>query len=614
MESLANLSPATVYQQKSQEQSTVLVGIQKRYNVLSYARLLIFLLGVGLTYLLFQWGFWMGMLGGIASLLGFLYLVRAHTLVADERAYAKRREAIILAEIETLEGRWHQRDAGNAFVDPGHDFAFDLDIFGRGSLFQYLNRTGTMLGRQRLADRLKGPETDPEAVLGEQAGIRELSGQLDHLLRFEALGMEELQKKDESVSILNWLDEQPKLLHHRWFPAVVRFMPWIFALALAGWLIPDLPVLREMLGGWHLPGWVPGFVFLANLGIVGRQLSHTSTQHNQVGRKADLLRTFAVLFKEIESLATESPRLREEQERLGKGDSAASQAIERLGGLSYMLDQRLNMIAGILLNGVLLWDLRYIIRLEKWRETHRTDVVRWFEVLAKWDASASLARFAWNHPAFAWPEVNGGDFRLEADGLGHPLLDPASRVDNDVSIPHPGAFLIVTGANMAGKSTFLRTVGVSLILAGLGAPVCARRYQYSPLRMMTSIRNSDSLADHESYFYAELKRLKRIIDHIRSEGNCFVIVDEMLRGTNSRDKQTGSRRFIEQLIQLKAVGLIATHDLALGKLAETHPGMAINKRFEVDIQEERLDFDYKLRDGISQNLNATFLMEQMGIM
>ncbi|MEM6804719.1 MAG: hypothetical protein AAF696_25200, partial [Bacteroidota bacterium] len=273
-----------------------------------------------------------------------------------------------------------------------------------------------------------------------------------------------------------------------------------------------------------------------------------------------------------------------------------------------------NAFAGILLNGTVLWDIKYMIRLEKWREAHREELSLWFEVIGKWDALLSWARFSYNHPDFVLPEILEGDFKMEAEGLGHPLLDPKTRVDNDMTLAKPGEFLIITGANMAGKSTFLRTVGVNLILAMNGAVTCAQNLRCSPIEMLTSVRATDSLQDHESYFYAELKRLKILIDKLREGKPIFIIVDEMLRGTNSRDKQEGSRQFIKQLIELKGVGMIATHDLSLGSLQDEFPDFARNKRFEVDITDEQLSFDYKLRDGISQNLNATFLMKQMGIM
>jgi DNA mismatch repair ATPase MutS len=327
-----------------------------------------------------------------------------------------------------------------------------------------------------------------------------------------------------------------------------------------------------------------------------------------------MLNKYAALLKEIEAKSFESELLQSEQDRLKRRGKLASEAIADLGQLTYMLDQRLNAFAGLLLNGMVLWDIKYMVRLEKWRENHKEELPVWLDVIGKWDALLSWARFRYNHPSFVLPEVSEGEFLMEAKGLGHPLLDPATRVDNDMTLAKPGEFLIITGANMAGKSTFLRTVGVNLVLAMNGSVVCAQNFRFRPIELLTSVRATDSLQDHESYFYAELKRLKMLIDKLREGKPVFIIVDEMLRGTNSRDKQEGSRQFIKQLIQLKGVGMIATHDLSLGTLQDEFPGFARNKRFEVDITDEQLSFDYKLRDGISQNLNATFLMKQMGIM
>jgi DNA mismatch repair ATPase MutS len=291
----------------------------------------------------------------------------------------------------------------------------------------------------------------------------------------------------------------------------------------------------------------------------------------------------------------------------------SSEIIRHLGELAGLLDQRLNILVGLFLNGMILWDIKYLLRLEKWKRQYAEYLLPWLDMMGEWDALQSLGRYAFNYPEHVYPQVKEGEFHLIAKELGHPLLKPGVRVCNDMALHKTGEFLIITGANMAGKSTFLRTVGSNLILASCGAPVCAQSYSFVPIPLITSIRAHDSLEDNESYFYAELKQLKKVIDQL-DQGPAFVIVDEMLRGTNSRDKQTGSRKFIEQLIRKKGVGMIATHDLALGTLADDYPDYAFNKRFEVDITDDQLTFDYKLRDGISQNLNATFLMEQMGIM
>ncbi|MCF8366649.1 MAG: hypothetical protein K9H16_12750 [Bacteroidales bacterium] len=261
----------------------------------------------------------------------------------------------------------------------------------------------------------------------------------------------------------------------------------------------------------------------------------------------------------------------------------------------------------------MLWDILQARRLENWRNTHRDDVEEWFEILAYFDSLSSLACFWYNHPGFVLPEPQEKQFLLEAKDCGHPLLKAATRVDNPVSFAGWRNFIIVTGANMAGKSTYLRSVAINFILAMTGAPVCATQFAFSPAGIFTSIRTRDNLLESESYFFAELKRLKAIIDKLESGEKLFIILDEILKGTNSKDKQEGSKALLKQLIRFDSAGLIATHDLTLGALIDEYPANIRNKRFEVEIKNDELDFDYKLKDGISQNLNATFLMKKMGI-
>jgi hypothetical protein len=443
--------------------------------------------------------------------------------------------------------------------------------------------------------------------------VQALAGDLDWQLDFQAQAA--TQAEADLGSLVEWGKKPARYQVHPWYPRLVWLLPGLFFLALAGWIVPDFPGLREVIGAYRLPGSLPLLLFLGNLALAAANLRHTNLEQQQLGRRSRVLQTYASLLQAIEDSPWESDWWQTRRARLrDQQGQRASEAIGELADLTYFFDQRLNAIAGILLNGMLLWDFRYLIKLERWRETHREGLSVWFETLAEVDALNSLARLAHNRPELSWPQMGEGAFRLQAEDLGHLLLPPEGRVDNAVSISQPGEFLIITGANMAGKSTFLRTMGVNLILAQIGAPVCAKAYELVPIEMITSVRATDSLTDHESYFYAELKRLKRVIDKLKEGQPVFIIVDEMLRGTNSRDKQEGSRRFIEQLIHLQGVGLVATHDLSLGTLAEAYPGQARNYRFEVDIKDDELFFDYRLREGISQNLNATFLMQKMGIM
>jgi len=608
------IQPDSFYSEHLETVKADLDRVQRRYLLISNARLLVFLAGVALAYWLFRQDFWWGMVLSVVALGGFLYLLKVHSGVADRRDHLRRRRRILLEEIDALKWEFSQFDAGVDQIDAKHAFSYDLDLFGKRTLFQYLNRSGTGSGRSRLIGWLTQPEQSAERIQARQAAVRELSQLPAWGIHFQALARAHRADEKATQDLMAWLDTTPSFSRSPIHRILLYVLPGALLLSLLAWIVPDLPGLRAFFGGWHLPGWVALGWFLLMLGITWRNLRITNAQHQQIGQKARLLNTYSQLLQAIEGQAWQSQELQTLQMQLRHEGQASSEVIARLGDLAYRFDQRLNLIAGVLLNGSMLWDLRYLLRFERWREQHREPVRRWFEAISDVDALLSLARLSFNRPDFCWPEITDGPFVYEAEALGHPLLDPKTRVDNDVKLSQPGEFLIITGANMAGKSTFLRSVGVSLVLAMAGAPVCARRLRLAPIPLITSVRAADSLADHESYFYAELKQLKRIIDQLQAHGPAFVIVDEMLRGTNSRDKQIGSRRFIERLLALQGVGLVATHDLSLGTLAEDYPGRVFNKRFEVDITADKLSFDYRLRDGISQNLNATFLMQQMGIM
>ncbi|MDX2249202.1 MAG: hypothetical protein SF052_20610 [Bacteroidia bacterium] len=606
------MNPIPEYEAGINSLSAQLKILDRQYNLLSWARLGGFLGAIGLDYLLFQWTIPAGLAGGLVLLVLFLYLIRWHSQVAEKREHNQRLLVIHQAEIHSLKGQWKDRTEGAEFRDYDHPYSYDLDIFGRGSVFQYINRTGTAIGRKMLADGLKNPLQSADEIRLRQEAIADLAQKPAWNLNFQALGMGKTDSEENSRFLLQWLEEKPYFITHPLYSRLIVVMPVLFGVSLLFWLIPAIPALG--ISRLQLPGSVPLLFFLINLGIVGLNLGRVGRQQVQVGKKAEMLRKYADLLGQIETESFSAPLLKRDREVLLKKDFPASEKIQLLGELTYMLDQRLNAFMGLLLNGVLLWDIRYVSLLEKWRETHKTELPAWFDIISRWDALGSMGRFYYNHPDLVFPEVSEGPFFMNATQLGHPLIDAGIRINNDVDLTKPGEFLIITGANMAGKSTFLRTVGVNLILAMNGAPVCAQKYAFAPIEMITSVRTQDSLSDNESYFYAELKQLKKIIDKLKQGRPVFVIVDEMLRGTNSKDKMVGSRKFIEQLIHLRAVGLVATHDLSLGKLAEDYPEYARNKRFEVEISGDQLTFDYKLLDGISQNLNATFLMQKMGIM
>ncbi len=582
--------------------------LQLRYNRLSWARALVFLLGAAFTWWVFRWDPLTGILAGAGVLIGFLYLLKVHTEVAEARDLLQHKLRLLEEEERIAAWQWLDRDPGQAWMDPHHAFSYDLDLFGRGSLYQYLHRHGTAIGGERLAQWLQSPLPDAGQILEQQAAVQELAPEIAWQLHFQALGQQSGLGPQRPDSLLAWMKEPLFYLPKTAYRWALWLMPGAFLLAVSLW------ALGSFAGGPAIPGWLPVTLFLLNLAFTGKEMGRISRQQQAFARQAKLLQTYAALLKLIESSGFQASWFQQRKQQLSSQETSASEAIARLGELLYRLDQRLNIAAALLLNGAWLWDIRYMRRLEAWKERYQEHLPLWLEVLADVDALNGLARTTAARPDLHFPEVVSGEFNFLASQLGHLLIEPGIRVDNNVEWRKPGEFLVVTGANMAGKSTFLRAVGTNLLLAHIGAPVCAAKLRLSPVRLMTSIRATDSLTDHESFFYAELKRLKMIMDELRASPPVFVIVDEMLRGTNSRDKQEGSRGFIEQLIEAGGVGMVATHDLSLGQLAEAYPGQVRNKRFEVDIRGDQLRFDYLLLDGISQKLNATFLMQQMGIM
>ena len=288
----------------------------------------------------------------------------------------------------------------------------------------------------------------------------------------------------------------------------------------------------------------------------------------------------------------------------------ASAVLKQFSKAIDALDQRNNMIFGIFGNGFLLWDLMQSYKLEMWIKENSGSVEKWFGVIEFLDAYNTLGNFAFNHPAYVFPNINHDSHITEATQLAHPLLDPEKRIANDFTIEKE-QFFIITGANMAGKSTFLRTVSLQLVMANVGLPVCAASCRYSPIKLITSMRTTDSLTDDESYFFSELKRLKYIVEEIKID-RYFIILDEILKGTNSTDKAIGSRKFIEKLVRSKSTGIIATHDLSLCEVTEELPQVK-NYYFDAEIINDELNFDYRFKKGVCQNMNASFLLKKMKI-
>ena len=571
------------YQHIAEEGRSELNKVQNKIYRIGSLRLLLFVAGIaGVIY--FWSSGWIVLTGIIAvTLLPFILLIKYHNRLFHRKDYLEKKIAINEQELSALNYDTSSFEDGAEFIDPAHLYSYDLDVFGPHSLFQYINRTCTQLGKSLLANWLGTHLENKKEIESRQEAIRELAPELNFRQEFRILGLLYKGKAADEDELKAWA-KSPSVFRKNIF---FRMLPLLagginilcIALAIAG-IIP-LTVFGIL--------WLC-FVF-ASFCFTGK----ITKMQAVYGKKLQILATYANLLRLMENQPMKSPILKEVREWIGDGKQTASHSIQRLSKLMNELDQRNNAYIYATLNGLFFWEIRQIIRIEGWKEQYASELPRWLTAIAHMDALCSLATFAYNHPDYSYPTITTRSFSLRATSMGHPLMNR----DNVYT--------------MAGKSTYLRTVGINYLLACIGTPVCARSMELYPVQLITSLRTSDSLNDNESYFFAELKRLKLIIDKLQAGEELFIILDEILKGTNSMDKQKGSLALIKQFMTLQANGIIATHDLMLGTLADIYPDDIRNYRFEADIAGNELTFSYRLREGVAQNMNACFLMKKMGI-
>lgn len=504
-------------------------------------------------------------------------------------------------EVNALAGNYSSFDPGNEFIDQSHDYTHDLDIFGDGSIFQFINRTATIFGKLRLAEYFNNAFGQSDKVIQRQKAVKELSGLIELRQKLQVIFHNEEIAETDKTEIIQWFKSE----------SPVRNLKLLRILAFG---LPAITIISITLSAFSILAF-PSFLIVLQLAVVFIYARQTMQVQNIITSKSKILNRIAQGLLMIESTKPESEYLGKIQKLLvAEQGKIPSKSIHQLSVILNHMDSNLNILVSIILNGLFMFNLHLLLKVEKWKKQNQDKVPDWFDSLADFDALCSLANFGYNNPGFIYPVPLNGDFKFSAKNLGHPLINTEHRVVNDLEINGWNQFAIITGANMSGKSTFLRTIGVNYILAMAGASVCASEFSFSPIRIHSSIRTSDSLTRNESYFYAELKRLKQIIDELESGKKTLILLDEILKGTNSKDKQAGSIALIEQLLHYKSVGLFATHDLMLGDLATRFPGQVNNLCFEIHIEGDKMLIDYKLHEGVCRNLNATYLMKNMGIL
>ncbi len=587
------------YQQSKTDWQQKAGQLKKQFVLNAWLRLIAFVSAFGLPFTFFtHWSIEFFICFG-ACFSSFLWLIWRANKISSTRAYVGHRLDLLSKELNRHSQQWLDEEDGAQFTEPDHNYAHDLDLFGKGSLFQFINRTSTLGGLKQLAFKLKNISLSPDDIQSKQAAIRELARQNEFRQHFYALGA--LVAEGNKKNLQPDLSQQPDL---SFITRTSRILITLFLVAVG------ISILLISFG--IINSEIIAYLFFIGLAIVGASLKKINKAHSEVASLGNYLQRYSQLIKHVEEGDWQAGYLVSLQSKLQSEGKTASDITAQLAGHIKRFDQRLNMLLGVILNGFLLWDLLVCIRLQLWYSKYGHLLQRWLDTLHEVEALNSLATFAYNHPHFIYPTTSD-TIIFKASELGHPLIPDEERISNNFSFSEQQRICVVTGANMAGKSTFLRTVGVALVLAGNGSVVAANTFQYKPLPFITNMRAIDNLLKHESYFFAELSRLQMILERLKEEGELFFILDEILKGTNSLDKFQGSMALIKQLLKYNGTGLVATHDLELGELAKQTGGQVFNNCFEVSFNDEGLSFDYKLRTGITESHNATWLMEKMGL-
>jgi hypothetical protein len=570
-----------------------LADLKQQLAISSTLRIVVFIGIIYGNYFFFR-NIEMMVLISIIGIALFLFLILRHTKLQYKSNFNAALLEINNTEINVLNGDYLSLDQGNEFTDHLHFYSYDIDLFGKGSFFQYCNRTATSEGKRKVANYLT--ENNILDIKEKQDGIIELSKKTKWRQQFSALAS--LVKVEYPVeNLMDWLRNY-KLV----FPKYLAILPTVFSVISL--------VLIVLTSFQIIPSKILLFWFFIGLGIVGSFNKKVNVLYKYASNTKETFKQYHKLLNEIETASFFSEILKEKQQEIQTETEKASKIVAKFSKLLNALDQRNNLIVGPLVNGFLLWDLQQSYKIEKWINSYHEKVDAWFKVITFFDAQNSLANFVFNHPTFVFPEINSNKKGIESKNLGHVLINDTSRISNDFKIENH-QFFVITGANMAGKSTFLRTVSMAIVMANVGLPVCADKFKYAPIKLITSMRSLDSLIDNESYFFSELKRLKFIVDEIEKE-DYFIVLDEILKGTNSTDKAIGSKKFVQKLVKSKSTGIIATHDLSLCEIENELPEVK-NYYFDAEVINDELNFDYKLKRGICKNMNASFLLAKMKI-
>jgi hypothetical protein len=581
----------TFYKQQLQIAESLIQISIKKVRLFTFLRLFVFAIFGSALYLF--WGstfiFSLVLIIGITAFLVMVSLSVDAKLALEK---AKELKRINEAEILALHGDWSSFDAGKEFQGGMHPFSNDLDLFANKGVFGFLNRTVSMQGKNALASLLLNGIKNPKY---NNQIIEALSKEISWTQKFRISGSINSREKGVNQSFKNWFDQ--KIDNPKW-------MKWMI------FVIPSFSIPALILYNFDLiSSMVFGISISVSMSITGRLVKSTNVIAESVSKYATKAAVMLDQIQALNELKIENESLQAIKNEFEKGELNAVLGLRKFLNINKQLDLRMNILISIPLNIFFAWDLIQRNSLEKWKAKYQNAFLEWEEILVKLEVYISGATIKFNAPNATFADFSN-DMSIQISGLIHPLLNSAKAISNEVEMNEINQFIILTGPNMAGKSTFLRSLGLTFVFANAGFPVFADSAKIPKVELYSSMRTSDDLSNESSYFHAELTRLKFIMDALNQNQAVFILLDEILKGTNSKDKEEGSKKFLKKLQSKGAKGIIATHDLSLCELSIENKAFT-NACFDSTIEGENLFFDYRMKSGICQNMNASFLLKRM---
>lgn len=595
--------PKRIYERKASRYERLYKHLKKYTNIISNLRLVaaigviinvVFVFTTNINYF--------AVVIAILSIAFFIYLIRIHTKLNGRNKEFESLKNLNLDSIKRLNGQWVDfEDDGEEFQNQNHKYSYDIDIFGQGSLFQWINIAKTQLGRLQLATFLSETVFDIRDIESRQESIKELSTKLwwRQKLHMECSFIG--NKKSREGELINWSKTENETYSKNYIVLITRFMPAM-----------TMILLVLAFGLRYVSTYIPIVLFFIQAAFIFTGISKRSKELDIVYRHKSSLQGYIKVLYHIEKGVFDSAYLNKLQDKIK--DNNGISTIKSLRELESIVDRILNRNNAFFLpiNILLLWDYRCLIDLEKWKKKHGPLIEVLLRVIGEMEALSSLATIGYDNPNWATPSITTKASTFYGKSIGHPLLTN-KRVNNDIKMEEPSRILLITGSNMSGKSTFLRTIGINLVLAYAGASVCADYMRCSIMDIYTCMRTSDNLEKGISSFYGELLRIKTIVEATKGNRQVFFLLDEIFKGTNSHDRHQGAKHLVKQLYKNNAMGLVSTHDLELGDLEKESRGEIKNYHFQESYKDDKIIFDYKLRSGVSTTRNAMYLIKMAGV-